>query len=68
MTISKFRCHELLLPRWDIYICDDCGRYLAGMDTGKYSKKGFTYVEEDYKEKSIIKRFFAFLGVHIYKK
>ncbi len=22
-------CHKLILPRWDIYICDRCGRQLA---------------------------------------
>ncbi len=22
-------CHTLTLPRWDIYICDNCGRQLA---------------------------------------
>lgn len=28
----KCKCHDLELPRWDIYICEDCGRKLAGFE------------------------------------
>lgn len=32
MSESKCIGHDLVLPRWDIYICDHCGRQLAFLE------------------------------------
>lgn len=38
---SYCECHDLQLPRWDIYICDHCKRKLVHLPMPVFNKKGW---------------------------
>lgn len=42
---SKCECHKLELPRWDIYICDLCGRQLASFPEKQYPSLWATVIK-----------------------
>lgn len=41
MPEIKCECHDLKLPRWDIYICPYCKRQLAFLEVKHYKEKTF---------------------------
>jgi len=38
---EKCECHDLVLPRWDIYTCPYCKRQLASIEDLPHDENGF---------------------------